>query len=391
MLFWIRHVVLVVLKALLNVLYRAFTLFPRKNIVVFASRQSSVPSYDFMQIGNELEKRGFACLYLVCKLSKKTAPLYFFHSVREVYSLARCRLCFLDRYDPIVSMVNFTYEGRDYGTEENSSSGLHTEFPCEPVVIQLWHAFGAFKSFGYQSTETIEGHSLQTALDFSIHRNYSWIICTGEENRKAFAEAFGYPIERVIPLGRPELDHLKGLEAERVILEKDQRPIILFVPTLRKSTASPHPLKTLYGKEAWHSLEENAEVVWSFHPLEDKGIAAGGVNEWLPKADIVITDYSSTVYEAYLLGKEVLFYVPDINDYRKSPGLNVDPVEKCSSISFGNEEDLFAYINNLLAGDPYPWEELEAFIGNTFEDIHSSSTTAIIDFALSHTNFDIEE
>lgn len=77
-------------------------------------------------------------------------------------------------------------------------------------------------------------------------------------------------------------------------------------------------------------------------------------------ADIVITDYSSIVYEAYLLGKLVGFYIPDIQYYRLSPGLNADPLELCPGLVADTPEQLAAMLAS-WAAEPsaYPHQQLQ--------------------------------
>ena len=161
-----------VAKAVFNLLYRLFCMQKRRSEALFVSRQFDEPSYNFRAVGDELERRGWEVVYLTKRLSKRSVIPYAFHVVREIFHLARCRVCFLDRYDPVVSLLDFACENVTYP----DSDAAHTVFPQDPVVIQLWHAFGAFKKFGYQSLGTIEGHSPETARLFGIHRNYSWII-----------------------------------------------------------------------------------------------------------------------------------------------------------------------------------------------------------------------
>ena len=41
-------------------------------------------------------------------------------------------------------------------------------------------------------------------------------------------------------------------------------------------------------------------------------------------ADYIITDYSAVAFEASILNKPIYFYVYDIEDYKKTRGLNID-------------------------------------------------------------------
>ncbi|WP_180953097.1 CDP-glycerol glycerophosphotransferase family protein [Eggerthella timonensis] len=370
-------------------LYRVCCVCSRRDEVLFLSRQVDEPGYNFKALGDEFERRGWQVLYLTKRLSKRATVPYSLHVVREVYHLARCRVCVLDRYDPVVGLLDFDCEhagGFDGGSA--ASQPLHEEFPCLPIIVQLWHAFGAFKKFGFQSLDTPEGHPTRIAQSFGIHRNYSWVVCTGEQNRKAFGEAFSYPIDRIVALALPEYDDLlqkrKAMEVARRL--EDGRPFrVLFAPTLRKREASPHPFKEL--REVWDdsSVGADVEVVWSFHPLESGNGAALSVSKALLEADCVVTDYSSIVYEAYVLGKPVAFYVPDIESYRLSPGLNADPCELAPSIAFLDRERLASFLRDTASDRAaYPQSEFDRFVGSTFDGCEPGTAKRIADFIERH-------
>ena len=48
------------------------------------------------------------------------------------------------------------------------------------------------------------------------------------------------------------------------------------------------------------------------------------VYDWIKKADIVITDYSSLIIECAILKKKLYFYLYDLEKYALDPGLNLD-------------------------------------------------------------------
>lgn len=368
-------------RTMFNVLYKCFGIFSRRNEALFLSRQANSPSEDFLLLGEELVGRGWNPVYHTKKLSKKTAVSYVGHIVIEIYHLARCRICFLDRYDPVISLI-------DFACEESSAAEpcLHREHPTTPVIIQIWHAFGSFKCFGYQSLDTPEGHTAETAEAFGIHRNYSWVFCTGECDREAFARAFSYPLERVLPLCRPTYDVLLR-EAHRRKRggRKSDAATVLLAPTLRKRKDSKHPFRDLQDSNDIDNLP--GRFVWAFHPLDSGSEAPKSTSSKLMEADIVVTDYSSIVYEAALMGKKVLFYVPDIEAYRKSPGLNRDPLAIAPNITFTSKEGLIDCLSVLLR-DPasYPQYDLDAFIGSTFDLCEFGSARRIADFAISEAN-----
>ena len=169
---------------------------------------------------------------------------------------------------------------------------------------------------------------------------------------------------------RPEYFHLREVAAGRRAdgARRSGKPRVLFAPTLRKNPGSAHPLRDLRASEAWRALEPLAEVVWSLHPLEERGTAAADVSADLLEADYVVTDYSSVAYEAYLLGVRVLFYVSDLEEYRASPGLNSDPGTLCPDLCFQEGRELVAALEGLLSGErAYPAEQFDAFASPAFD------------------------
>lgn len=357
-------------KVYLNTCYQlCCSVIRRQNEVLFLSRQAESPSYDFRALAQMFEARGWKTHMHLKKVSKRNLASYFGHVMKEIELIARCKIVILDRYDPIISLLDFKSESHPEFLAPGNAH-LHIDFPTEPIVIQLWHAFGAYKKFGYQSLGTPEGHSHEVTEIFNIHRNYSLIVCSSSECRQAFAEAFSYPLDRVIPLNRPEFNELLALckKQPNPPLER-QHPTVLFAPTLRKSKISPHPFRKLYEKREEYLSGLDADIIWSFHPLESNLPAPGNVSEALLEADYVITDYSSIVYEAYLLNKKVLFYIPDIERYRKSPGLNVDPVELAPALCAFDEKGLVSMLNKLIdSEDSYPMNDLKSFTSSAFDE-----------------------
>lgn len=338
---------------------------PRR--VLFVSRQTDKPSYDFLALAHDLERRGWSTHIHVKKLTKRAVLSYMVHIACEIRYLAQSTVVVLDRYDPVVSLIDFEYE---QGACLPVNDCANNEFPQVPVVVQIWHAFGAFKKFGFQSVDTLEGHPLSTAKLYGIHRNYSWVICSGERCRKAYSEAFSYPIQRVISAYRPEFDKLLSLRsvAERCDEKNANRLTILFAPTLRKSQDSVHPFRDLFERRDMVVKKLDANLIWSFHPLENDLPAPGDVSDDLIEADIVVTDYSSIVYEAYLLGKKVFFYVPDIEQYRLSPGLNTDPCAIAPGLCARTEQDLLDRLNAVVNTGTYDYSELEKMVEGVFDE-----------------------
>ena len=387
-------------RAALNACYRVCAKDERQDEAVFISRQTDEPRYDFAALATELQARGWKTTMHLKKVTGRNLVSYAAHVFREVSLLGRCKVAVLDRYDPVVSLIDFECDAQAARSGSlappangNQLGYANLSFPRKPVVLQLWHAFGAFKKFGFQTVDTPEGHPGDFIRDWRIHHNCTWVVCSGAEARAAFAEAFSVPLDRVVALNRPEYDELVGSTMGSMAGEGAPPPAgegrlrVLMAPTLRKSKDVPHPMRDLYAARASLERSVDASFAWAFHPLEEGLPAPGDVSDELLECDVVVTDYSSLVYEAFLLGKMVLFFVPDLESYRLTPGLNRDPMLLAAALCARDADEL-AFKLQALATDrsSYPRDQLREFIGNAFSVPERGSVAAsLADFLIGQT------
>ena len=314
---------------LIRFLYALCACFPVQNKITLFSRQGRKASLDFSMLAEALGKeisgvKVHLCLTDPESVSKKA----FLTSLPTmIYHAATSRICILEGYIPAVSIPTLRKE---------------------TCVVQLWHALGAIKKFGFQSVGTAAGRSVTVAATLGMHKNYDWIIAAGPGAVPAYAEAFGYDASKIKVLGMPRIDYLRDTSADSArnkamddiarrhpwLCEKGTK--VLYVPTLRQN------------KKQWMAAEVNKLVnafkatdytlIVAGHPLEaNEAETVASCVKYVPGvksidllefADYVITDYSAIAFEAAILGKPVFFYVPDIEQYRESPGLNIDPLVK---------------------------------------------------------------
>lgn len=331
------------LSLLINVLYRLFCLFPQRRKVAFLSRQSARP-FDFVLLESALRKAlpdyGFvwAC---VPKTGKMTPAVM----MRQLWHAATACVCFVDGYVPAVSIPRDRHRA---------------------YCIQLWHAAGAIKKFGRQCLDTREGRSSREADILAMHCGYDRIVAGFSGAIPAFAAALGYAEDAIAPLGLPRMDFLVddafAGERERLAAPVRKRllgagclapghKLVLYAPTFRRHPANERWLEDSVCALR-HALPPSCDLVVSGHPLQDvldchvqeQGrivfLAGSPTIHALGFADYVVSDYSAVTLEAGLLGKKVLLYTPDIEAYRESPGLNVDPERELATITFRAAEDV---------------------------------------------------
>lgn len=207
-------------------------------------------------------------------------------------------------------------------------------------LIQVWHAMGAFKTVGYSRNKSKEGYKSSSLT----HKNYTDTIVSSENIRKNYAEAFGIDIEKVHPYGVPRTDIFYSDKYKRDIRKQlyqkypqfKNKKVILFAPTFRGKGQ-----KTAYYDYSLidfnlikKKFSKNYVFLVKMHPfikkLPDIDFENDGfyynlssereINDLLFITDILITDYSSVIFEYSFFKKPVIFYIPDYENYDGSRG-----------------------------------------------------------------------
>ena len=389
---------------MLNAWYRLCCRRPRENRILFLSRQSNSLSTDFALLSREAQYVGGWEIEQRIKMVKgglSGAAELVARMFGDVRALARCRLCFVEGYNPALSLLDMECDiaGDTSCADGESADAVSQEtpngrFPRQPIVMQVWHAAGHFKNFGFEALGTPEGRSREDARIFHMHANYSWIACSGDGAREGFAEAFGYPAERVVPLGHPSFDELYDAPDASLArayaaypwLKDCDKPVIVYAPTLKRKNGDDlfEKLKQELERDP---RSQHYEFIWSLHPvnIEGTGIRAT-TRDFLRCASLLITDYSSIVYDAALLDLPFAFYVPDIDEYRTSPGLATDPEKLSPGLCVESAQGLLDFLESSFQGGShaqnYPAAERDAFVGTTLSACKPGSAERILDFAL---------
>ncbi|MDQ3691672.1 MAG: CDP-glycerol glycerophosphotransferase family protein [Chloroflexota bacterium] len=290
--------------------------------------------------------------------------------------LARADVIFLDDYQPIIYRF-------DAGPDVR--------------IIQLWHASGAFKTVGYSRIGKPGGPSPFARR----HKNYTHAIVSSEHDVPFYAEAFGIPEERVVPTGIPRMDRFFD-ESQRAAGRKQAieafpsiagRHTILFAPTFRGSG----PRNASYDYQqidyaALHALcvEKDAVMIMKMHPFvrapwpipvayRDRLIDATrtpiDVNDLLFAVDLLITDYSSIVFEFSTLLRPMLFFAYDLDEYVASRDFYV-PFEEFVP---GRIARTFAEMLAALREDDFEAHKVAAFARKHFDRRDDNATDRIID------------
>lgn len=211
-------------------------------------------------------------------------------------------------------------------------------------LIQLWHGAGAFKKFGFSRLNT--GDSVKNIN--GGYRKYTKAAVTSEAARSCFAEAFDIDMEKVQAVGSPRTDIFfdqKTLEEARVrVYEKYPelrgKKVVLIAPTYRGSKVEDahYDFEKLNLGRISADLGNDYKVVAKWHPALYSNIKRGlcgdynpegiidasdykDINDLLTVTDVLVTDYSSVIFDYFLLDKPVIYFIYDRENYEMGRGI----------------------------------------------------------------------
>lgn len=213
-------------------------------------------------------------------------------------------------------------------------------------IVQLWHGSGAFKKFGFSRVGT--GDNISNV--HTGYRKYTKASVTAEPIRECFAEAFDIGIDRVKTVGSPRTDMFfedkaKEEARERVYEAYPQlrdKKVVLIAPTYRgrKVEDASYDFDRLKLGNLVKELGDRYQVVVKWHPALYNNIKRGlvgfggegavdassysDINDLMIVADILVTDYSSVIFDWYLLDKPVIYFTYDLEEYEAGRGLYFD-------------------------------------------------------------------
>lgn len=341
-----------------------------KKKIILASNTRKQLSGNLLYIYNYLIKRNNE--YNIKIITKNSINNIFFQ-VKCAKEMADAKYIIIDDYFPLV----YTLKRRK-----------------ETKIIQVWHACGAFKKIGYSRAHNeFSKYSL-------THKNYTDAIVSSENIRNNYSEAFGINIEKIHALGVPRTDlffnkdriiKIKEELLEKLKISKGKR-VILFAPTFRGENVKKayYPKEFLNIEDIYNSLSENDIFVIKMHPFIKKEIFIDNkykdkiinltdeyreINELLMITDLLITDYSSVIFEYSLLNKPIIFYVPDYEEYKNNRNFYYN----FNEYMYGKEIQEFRELIENIQYNQIQEEKVNKFRETFLDKCDGNSTQRIVD------------
>lgn len=214
---------------------------------------------------------------------------------------------------------------------DNSRKGADVVKRRGQFYMQTWHGSVALKRIEKDAQSHLSTGYLEDARHDS--RMADVILSGCGFFTRLIRRAFWYDGE-ILECGTPRLDKLFAAGSDRSALRKlgipDDKKVVLYAPTFRSNGVVDcylrdfaqvlSALKARTGED-WAAavrLHPNAARKANWISYSDTVINATSLPdlyELLPVADLVISDYSSLIFEAGMLNKPVFLYATDVESY----------------------------------------------------------------------------
>lgn len=269
------------------------------------------------------------------------------------------------------------------------------QFSPKNIVVQLWHAPGAFKKFGgsvdFKSRKILE----------KVSKNTDYLIVSSSNIQDYYSEAFQIPKTKIKPLGLPradyyfenhDIDDLKSKFFEKYDLPSDKK-IVLYAPTFRDEEKYNNVFNYLDLEKFNESLGDEYILALRLHP-KIKKFYSGEISskeqyidcsdypseqELLLISDILITDYSSIMIEFALLNKPIIFFTYDFESYlTEERGFYFDFKSTVPGPVVYDSNQLI----DVIKSNSFDENKISEFVKTQFNEMDGQSSKRVVDYLM---------
>lgn len=349
-----------------------------KPTVLFLQEQGSRLGHNHLAVLRRMKARGLDQKFRILVSTRPDAPKKRSASdyLELVRKLAVSDYIFVEDFVPILDWIRLAED---------------------TTVIQLWHAGAGFKSTGYSRWGQQSGPG-----PVGCHRQYKYGIAGSKNISHFFSEVWGINDENVLPTGMPRIDRYldETYRAETTAKLLEQYPlcsgkkVILFAPTFRGIDRAKafYPYEQIDFDQLYRQCGDDYVVLFKMHPwvkepvpikeeYRDKFLDVNqypNINDLFYITDLLITDYSSSIFEFSLMNKPMLFFAFDEIQYSFSRGFHRDYQESVPGKICHTFEELLAAI----AAEDFDFAKVAEYVEKHFDYVDSGACDRVIDWFL---------
>ncbi|MDK1723354.1 CDP-glycerol glycerophosphotransferase family protein [Dellaglioa algida] len=213
-------------------------------------------------------------------------------------------------------------------------------------IVQLWHANGAIKSFGWDEPKTNNRSDSDKKRFQAVYDQFDNFIVGSTKMGAVFEQSYHIDTDRILEIGYPASDKFQNIDWQNKMKNNifasypnlKNKKVILYAPTYRENISGDVALELPEDfSNIQKLLDDETKLIIKLHPhLRDKEIELKSIlskdivwvddystGELLTITNCLITDYSSVVFDFSLLpnAEQILFYCFDYQIYKDSIGI----------------------------------------------------------------------
>lgn len=223
------------------------------------------------------------------------------------------------------------------------------------VVLDTWHGGGAYKTCGFMNPQNLDKirkrlrfERLYSRINLYLSSSKLFSEQTIRQSRHFKGEILETGMPRNDSLVNQNQPDLTAKVKEYFHLEKDTK-LVLYAPTFRSEKENDDFPKPDFAKVE-EALVERFGGKWCtlfrqhhFYDNENATVISAtsypDMQELLYAADVLITDYSSSIWDFSLMFKPVFLYCPDLKRYTDERSFYM-PIEKWPFVLCKNQSEL---------------------------------------------------
>lgn len=240
--------------------------------------------------------------------------------------------------------------------------------PEHTTYLQTWHG-SAYKRMGFDEARVKMQNVPQRAkLQRAVDR-FDLFLVRSPRDVDTLARAYRLPEEKLLPVGYPRNDRLVATREREAAGEHvprpplaaalgipDDRTVVLYAPTFRGEPGREPVRLPLDAARFAARFQDTHVLLVRGHYLQEAGLPVcppgtmhdvsghHDVSELLCLADVLITDYSSIMFDYALLDRPLVHFAPDLDAYAAERGSYFDLREHAGGPVVDTEDELLETI-----------------------------------------------
>ena len=227
----------------------------------------------------------------------------------------------------------------------------------QTVYLNTWHGI-PIKTVGNEAAGRKD-------YDFSY---LDFFCISGSFEKEVYYRSFCVTERQLLKTGMPRNDFLYNVSQEQIQQLKEklglpvEKKVILYAPTWRdsKDGGKTYAIRPPMNLDIWRQrLGSEYVLLFRTHPYTTKLLDVTfddfvrdysnypSINELLAVSEILISDYSATIFDYAILERPIICFAYDLEEYRRERGFVLDVEKEMPNGIARNEQEVLEQIRNM--------------------------------------------